>query len=131
MLVANFSPGTIMSEGTLNIIAACQRIGVKRVVMQSGIGLSDGKELSTVNGWAMRIHQRVFSKAIKDKAIAERAVQRSDLDWIIVRPAGLHDVATTLKYIAGPSARIAPLRPLPFADCADCRKEQEHNPITD
>ncbi|MFE6076391.1 NAD(P)H-binding protein [Paenibacillus sp. NPDC057886] len=35
----------------------------------------------------MRIHQRIFSKAIKDKAIAERAVQRSDLDWVIVRPA--------------------------------------------
>ncbi|OZB92356.1 NAD(P)-dependent oxidoreductase [Paenibacillus sp. XY044] len=120
MLAANFSPGTVMSEGTPNILAACQRAGVKRLVMQSGIGLSDGKELSAVNRWAMRIHQSIFSKAIKDKAIAERAVQRSDLDWVIVRPAGLRDVAATLKYTAGPSARIAPFRSLPFIDCADC-----------
>ncbi|MFE6076390.1 hypothetical protein ACFVQB_18110 [Paenibacillus sp. NPDC057886] len=37
MLAANFSPGTVMSEGTPNILAACQRAGVKRLVMQSGI----------------------------------------------------------------------------------------------
>ncbi|WP_160043634.1 MULTISPECIES: NAD(P)-dependent oxidoreductase [Paenibacillus] len=119
MLAANFSPGTVVSEGTSNILAACQRAGVKRLVMQSGIGLSDGKELSAVHRWAMRIHQRIFSKAVQDKAIAERAVQRSGLDWVIVRPAGLRDAAATLEYIAGPSARIAPFLPITFSDCAD------------
>lgn len=120
MLAANFSPGTVMSEGIPNILAACKRAGVKRLVMQSGIGLTDGKELSAVNRWAMRIHQRIFSKAIKDKAMAERAVQRSDLDWVIVRPVGLRDVSATLKYTAGPSARITPFLPITFSDCADC-----------
>ncbi|RXZ77505.1 NAD(P)-dependent oxidoreductase [Paenibacillaceae bacterium] len=119
-LAANFSPGTVMSEGIPNILEAYQRAGVKRLVMQSGIGLSDGKELSAVNRWVIRINRRFFSKAIKDKAIAERAVQRSNLDWVIVRPAGLRDVAGTLKYTAGPSARIAPFLPLPFSDCTDC-----------
>lgn len=120
VLAANFSPGTVMSEGIPNIVAACQRAGVKRLVMQSGIGLSDGKELSAGNRWAIGINRRIFSKAIKDKAIAEHAVQRSDLDWVIVRPAGLNNAAATLNYTAGPSARIAPFRPLSFADCADC-----------
>ncbi|MFM9281828.1 NAD(P)-dependent oxidoreductase [Paenibacillus jiagnxiensis] len=120
VLAANFSPGTVMSEGISNILAACQRVGVKRLVMQSGIGLSDGEELSAGNRWALGINRRIFSKAIKDKAIAEHAVERSDLDWVIVRPAGLNDAAATLNYTAGPSARIAPFRPLPFADCADC-----------
>ncbi|MDP4098748.1 SDR family oxidoreductase [Paenibacillus sp. P96] len=119
VLAANLSPGTVMSEGIPNILAACQRAGVKRLVMQSGIGLSDGKELSTGNRWALSIHRRIFSKAIKDKAIAEHAVQRSDLDWVIVRPPGLSNAAATLNYTAGPSARTAPFRPLPFADCAD------------
>lgn len=120
VLAANFSPGTVMSEGIQNILAACQRTGVKRLVMQSGIGLSDGKELSAGNRCAIGINRRIFSKAIKDKAIAEHAVQRSDLDWVIVRPAGLNNAAATLKYTAGPSARIAPFRPLSFIDCADC-----------
>jgi putative NADH-flavin reductase len=116
----NFSPGTVMSEGISNILEACQSAEVKRFVMQSGIGLSDGKELSALNRWAIHISGRIFSKAVEDKAIAERAVQRSDLDWIIVRPAVLSDVAATSKYTAGPSTRIAPLLPLSFADCADC-----------
>lgn len=116
----NFSAGTLMSEGISNILAACESAGVKRFVMQSGIGLSDGKELSALNRCAIHISGRIFSKAIEDKAIAERAVQRSDLDWIIVRPPALSDVAATSKYTAGPSTRIAPLLPLSFADCADC-----------
>lgn len=116
----NFLAGTVMSEGISNILAACQSAGVKRFVMQSGIGLSDGKELSALNRCAIHISGRIFSKAIEDKAIAERAVQRSDLDWIIVRPPALSDVAATSKYTAGPSTRISPFRPLSFADCADC-----------
>ncbi len=119
-ILKNFSPGTIMSEGISNILAACQSAGVKHFVMQSGIGLSDGKELSAFNRWAIHISGCIFSKAVEDKAIGERAVQRSDLDWIIVRPAALSDVSATSKYTAGPSIHIAPLLPLSFVDCADC-----------
>lgn len=120
VMAANFSPGTVMSEGIPNILAACQRAGVKRLVMQSGINLSDGKELSAVNRWAVGMMRRIFWKAIEDKAIAEHAVLRSDLDWVIVRASVLKYADGSLKYTAGPSARIAPLRALPFADCADC-----------
>ncbi|QUL53358.1 NAD(P)H-binding protein [Paenibacillus tritici] len=116
----NFSSGTAMSEAISNILAACQGAGVKRFVMQSGIGLSDGKELSVLNRWAIRNSGRIFSKAVEDKAIAASAVQRSDLDWIIVRLAALSDLAATSKYTSGPSTRIAPLLPLSFADCTDC-----------
>lgn len=119
-ITANFSPGTVMSEGIPNILAACQRNGIKRFVMQSGIGLSDGKEFTTSNRWAIGIHRRIFSKAVKDKTIAEYAVQRSNLDWVIVRPPGMNYEAATLNYTAGPLARIAPFRMLPFEDCADC-----------
>ncbi|AVV56286.1 quinone-binding protein [Paenibacillus glucanolyticus] len=120
VMAANFSPGTVMSEGIPNILTACQRAGVKRLVMQSGINLSDGKELSAVNRWAVGMMRRIYWKAIEDKAIAERAVIRSDLDWVIVRASVLKYADGNLKYTAGPLARIAPLRPLPFADCADC-----------
>jgi len=116
----NFSPGIVMSEGISNIVAACQQAGIRRFVMQSGITLSEGTELSVANRWAVRVLRRIFSKACNDKAIAERIVQWSDLDWVIVRPAGLREAAPRLKYTAGPNARIAPLLSLPFGDCADC-----------
>ncbi|MCT1401104.1 NAD(P)H-binding protein [Paenibacillus sp. p3-SID867] len=120
VMAANFSPGTVMSEGIPNILAACQRTGIKRLVMQSGINLSNGKELSVVNRWAVSMMRRIYWKAIEDKAIAEHAVKLSELDWVIVRASVLKYADGTLKYTAGPSARIAPLRPIPFMDCADC-----------
>lgn len=120
VMAANFSPGTVMSEGIPNILAACQRTGIKRLVMQSGINLSNGKELSVVNRWAVNMMRRIYWKAIEDKAIAEHAVKQSELDWVIVRASVLKYADGTLKYTAGPSARIAPLRPIPFMDCADC-----------
>ena len=110
----NFSPGTVVSEGTSKIVAACQRAGVRRFVMQSGITLSKGDELSIGNRWAIRILRQIFSTACNDKAIAERVVQQSDLDWVIVRPAGLRETAPSSRYTAGPKARIAPLAPLSF-----------------
>jgi hypothetical protein len=124
----NFSPGTVVSEGTSNIIAACQRSGVRRFVMQSGITLSQGNELSIGNRCAICILRRIFWKACNDKTIAERGAERSDLDWVIVRPAGLREAATALKYTAGPKARIAPLAPLSFSDCADCLVRAATNP---
>jgi putative NADH-flavin reductase len=45
----NFSPGTVASQGTSNIVTACQRADVRRFVMQSGITLSQGDELSVAN----------------------------------------------------------------------------------
>lgn len=54
-------------------------------------------------------------EGIEDQSIAEHAVIRSDLDWAIVRASS----DRTLKYTVDPSARIAPLRELPFANCAD------------
>jgi hypothetical protein len=39
---------------------------------------------------------------------------------VIVRPAGLKGLPWTGSYVAGPRARISLLRPLPYADCAEC-----------
>lgn len=116
----NLSPGTIMSVGVANLIAACERAGVNRFVLQSGITLSDGSEFAPWNRWVLRLLRRVFARAIDDKALAERALRRSRLEWVIVRPAGLRDAPATGNYVAGPNARVAPLLPLPFADCAGC-----------
>ncbi|MEK3835599.1 NAD(P)H-binding protein [Paenibacillus sp. FSL M7-0896] len=120
VMAANFSPGTVMSEGIPNILAACRHHGVQRLVMQSGINLSDGRELSLVNRWAVRLMRRMFRKAIEDKAAAEQAVMRSGLDWVIVRASVLKYAESSSNYTAGPSARIHPLQALPYAACADC-----------
>jgi putative NADH-flavin reductase len=115
----NLSPGTLMSVGVGNILAECKRANIRRFVMQSGIGLSDGRELSCFGRLVIRTSGRILAAAVSDKAAAERLTQQSDMEWIILRPVVLADKPAKGRYTAGPLARVAPLIPLSFADCAD------------
>ena len=116
----NLSPGTLMSVGVASILTECKRANVRRFVLQSGINLSDGREFSWANRFAVRVMRRIFRAAITDKAAAERMTQQFDMEWVIVRPVVLMNKAAKGRYLAGPLARVAPLIPLSFDDCADC-----------
>jgi len=109
-----------MSVGVASILSECKRANVRRFVMQSGIGLSDGRELSWPNRFVVRLSGWIFAAAITDKAIAERMTQKIDMEWVIVRPVVLSDKPAKGRYTAGPLVRVAPLVPLSFDDCADC-----------
>jgi putative NADH-flavin reductase len=116
----NISPGTLMSAGVANILDECKRAKVRRFIMQSGIGLSDGRELAWPSRLAVFLSGRVFKAAIADKSAAERLTQSADIEWVIVRPVGLLNRVPKGRYTAGPLARVAVLSPLSFDDCADC-----------
>lgn len=116
----NLSPGTLMSAGVTSILTEVKRAKVRRFVLQSGIGLSDGYELSRLNRFVVRVSGRIFAAAVADKAAAERMTQKMDMEWVIVRPVVLADKPAKGRYTAGPLARVAPLVPLSFDDCADC-----------
>ena len=116
----NLSPGTLMSVGVAGILSECKRANVRRFILQSGIGLSDGRELSSLNRFVVRVSGRIFAAAVADKALAERMTQKADMEWIIVRQVALADKPAKGRYTAGPLARVAPLVPLSFDDCADC-----------
>jgi nucleoside-diphosphate-sugar epimerase len=109
-----------MSVGIANILTECKRANVQRFIMQSGIGLSDGRELSWLNHFVVRVSGKVFTAAVKDKALAERMTQKTEMEWVIVRPVVLADKPAKRRYTAGPSAPVAVLIPLSFDDCADC-----------
>jgi hypothetical protein len=88
--------------------------------MQSGIGLSDGHELSWSSRFVVRASGRIFTAAVADKAVAERTTEKMDMEWVIVRPVALQDKPAKGRYTAVPLARVAVLIPLSFDDCADC-----------
>src|ERR1700678_3590972 len=73
----NLSPGTLMSVGVASILAECKRANVRRFVLQSGIGLSDGPELSCPNRLVIRASGLIFTAAVTDKAAAERMTQQT------------------------------------------------------
>ena len=109
-----------MSVGVASILTECKRANVRRFILQSGIGLSDGRELSWPNRFVVRVSGRIFSSAVADKAVAERMTQKIATEWVIVRPVVFADKPAKGRYTAGPSARVAPLVPLSFDDCAEC-----------
>jgi putative NADH-flavin reductase len=115
---SNGNPGTLISEGTKNIVAGCEKAGVKRVVFESGMITSDRSELSFLGGAATGLFGMIYPKLKADKVVAEAALMNSKLDWVIVRPPALSHTPATGKYLAAPRARVMPAKSLSHADCA-------------
>ncbi|MEO6950457.1 MAG: NAD(P)H-binding protein [Polyangia bacterium] len=115
----NKRPGTLVSDGVANIIAACTAEGVKRFVFESGIMVGDGRGLSVM----MRIGLAMFrwrNRALcADKRIAEAAIRASALDWVIVRPATLVHEPARGGYRFGTDIDLNLRKTLPHADVAE------------
>ena len=118
---SNLRPGAVMSVGTAHMVSAAEGAGVRRFVFQSGIGLSDGTELSRADRWVLAALWRpLFAAAIGDKAEGERLVCASALDWVIIRPVVLRNAPAVGHFLAGTRAPVALFAALSFADCAAC-----------
>ncbi len=77
---------TLFSESTRILIFAMEKPGVRRLVAITGIGAGDSKGHG---GWFYEwFIYPVFTKKIyADKDRQEELIHKSDLDWVIVRPA--------------------------------------------
>ncbi|MDH4347821.1 MAG: SDR family oxidoreductase [Gemmatimonadota bacterium] len=81
-------PTRILSEGTRNLIAAMERHGVRRLVCETALGISDA-------WWQMGLYYTLFVRPVilpfyfHDKVRQEAVIRASTLDWTIVRPGAL------------------------------------------
>lgn len=125
MVISCFGPsnhkqvGNLMSEGTINIVKACERNGVKRFVFMSGCVQADPNEFSLIGNLAIRFFRNYYRQSYATKIIAEQAIQDSSLDWVIVRAVGLKHSRPTGQYKAGVKARVS-FSLMSYADCAKC-----------
>lgn len=111
-------PGTLMSVGVRNIVAACTAQHVQRFVFESGLMCSDGTGLGLFSRLGIKAFG-AFAHALRDdKRLAEREIQASALDWIIVRPPMLSHKPATGAYEHGVDAAINATKALPHADVA-------------
>jgi putative NADH-flavin reductase len=125
LCVLGVKPGVttpVCSKGTENIIAAMQKVGVKRFICQSAfvVAALDGERREV--SWILPLSLKLFPKVksmFADKVIQEREVRQSDLDWIIVRPATLTDGPKTGNYKAGVPLSIGLNAKISRADVAD------------
>jgi putative NADH-flavin reductase len=116
----------VCSKGTEHIIAAMQQTGVKRFICQSAfvVAALDGEWREIP--WMLPVLP--FFPKVKamfaDKAIQEREIRQSDLDWIIVRPATLTGGPRTGNYKVGAPLSMGPRAKISRADVADFLLEQ-------
>lgn len=82
---------TTLETDSARIVLDCMRAaGVRRLVILSTLG--EGDSSANVHSFYKHlIMPTLLRGAMKDKAGMEAVVEKSDLDWTIVRPAGLTD----------------------------------------
>ena len=92
--------GKVRSEGTLNIINAMEKAGVRRLICQSTLGVGDSR--GNLNFfWKYIMFGLLLRPAYADHVNQENYVRQSNLDWIIVRPGAFIDGKLTGQYRHG------------------------------
>jgi putative NADH-flavin reductase len=94
-------PSNILSEGTRNIVRAMEKHGVKRLVVESALGVGDSIG-------RLGLYYTLFTVPFilpfywYDKGRQERVVRESQLEWVIVRPGQLTNGRRRGVYRHGP-----------------------------
>jgi putative NADH-flavin reductase len=84
--------GVVREAGTRAVITAMHRAGVRRLVVQSTLGVGDSR--ANLNFfWKRVMFGLVLRQAYADHVRQEEAVRESGLDWTIVRPSAFTDEA--------------------------------------
>ncbi|MEV0249396.1 SDR family oxidoreductase [Nocardia sp. NPDC050712] len=92
--------GQVRFGGTKSVIEAMNRTGVKRLIVQSSLGVGDSRpNLNFL--WKYILFGIVLRKAYIDHGRQEELVQASAVDWTIVRPGAFADGPRTGAYRRG------------------------------
>lgn len=94
-------PSRILSTGTRNVVNAMKAAGVRRLVVETALGVGD-------SAGRLGLYYTVFTIPLilpfywYDKGRQERVVRASGLDWVIVRPGQLTSGKKRGGYKHGP-----------------------------
>jgi putative NADH-flavin reductase len=98
--VMSKKPTTVISEGVKNAIQATEAQNVKRFIAVTSLGLGDTWKQAL---WSFRklIVPLFIKGSFEDKELEEQYIMKSNLDWIIIRPARLLDKPPARNYRFG------------------------------
>ena len=92
--------GQVRAKGTRNIIDAMHKVGVRRLICQSSLGVGDSR--GNLNAfWKYIMFGLLLRPAYADHVEQENHVRQSNLDWTIVRPGAFTDGELTGQYRHG------------------------------
>lgn len=113
----------ILSDGTINIIKAMQKNNVKRIIVETGAGLIEDRSKLPVS-WRLLSNIPFMKDMFAAKRIQESAIMKSNLDWIIVRPANLTNGPLTKQYNIDNSLNLKANSTISRANVAHCMIDQ-------
>jgi putative NADH-flavin reductase len=117
----------VLEAGTKHIIAAMKKLGQKRLIVVTSLGVGDSK--GQAGFFFERIIVPLFLKAeFADKLAQETAVQKSGLEFVIARPGGLTNDAAKGSYEAARKLKAGSSARITRADVAHfCLEQLQHN----
>lgn len=92
------APTTLYSAGMRNIVQTMRDAGVTRLIAVSAAPLSQDKDDTLPSRVLSKLMWAFIRELYSDMARMEEVIQRSDLDWTIVRPPRLTGRAPTGRY---------------------------------
>jgi putative NADH-flavin reductase len=116
--------GTLRSQGTRNIIQAMEKVGVRRFICQTTLGIGDSR--GNLNFfWKYVMFGFLLRQVFADHVKQEEYVKQSSLGWTIVRPSAFVDGDRTGAYRHGfPSTDKTTQLIISRADVADFMLKQ-------
>jgi putative NADH-flavin reductase len=106
-------------EGVRHIVEAMERLGVRRLVYLSFLGVREGRrQLSAIGRFV--VAPVILRNVVADHEEKERIIRQSRLEWVIVRPPRLTYGARMGDYRAGAEIRaLSAIPQISRADLAD------------
>jgi putative NADH-flavin reductase len=115
----------LMEQSVPVILAAMRSHGVRRLLYTSAIGVGDAIAYVPL---VSRVMAKVLLRGLyADKAIAERLIRESGLDWTIAQPAALTNGPMTGRYQAAERLSLSGMPKISRADVAHFLMEQVHD----
>ena len=95
--------GKLRSVGTQNIINSMIKFDVSRLVCQTSLGYGDSKTVLDYTPFIFRkiIVPYLLKKTFEDHLLQENIIQKSNINWTIVRPGNLINGKQTGNYKSG------------------------------
>ena len=118
------SPKDVQTTGTRNIVAAMEKHGVRRIVSLTGAGVQDPKDEPKLFDKAIVFLLKTLQRDVLEDAEGHAEVlQKSGLDWVIVRGPMLNEGERTGEYRVGYVGRNSGSK-ISRADVADFMLKQ-------
>lgn len=98
--VRKLGKNTTVSQGTRYIVEAMAEQGTGRFICITSVGVGESRAQARTMGVVFNrfLLPMLLANPFADKEVQEQVIQRSAIDWLIVRPASLTNDSVTGKY---------------------------------